>query len=189
MSTREKSELERGFESLGKALTGVTGRLLGPKAIGRETLPPEPAISPEADEAVSKAAEDLGRLLNAAGEALKAHPLEPAEALKTARAKTEEPVVAEEGWSPLAAGLVNLGGGLAKVAEGVLDAVAPRKTKTADGADPIDTQGDAPAVPEAVPEPLAEAGPTDTVPDAMDTQGDDPETAEEIAPKGGSGAS
>lgn len=188
MTTRDKSELERGIESLGKALTGVTGRLLGPKAIGRETLPPEPAISPEADEAVSKAAEDLGRLLNAAGEALKAHPLEPAEALKTARAKTDEPVVAEDGWSPLAAGLVNLGGGLAKVAEGVLDVVAPRKSKTPEGEDPLDTQGDAPAEPEAV-TPVVAEGPTETVPDAMDTQGDDPEIAEEIAPKGGPGAS
>lgn len=129
MTTRDKSELERGLENFGRALTGVTARLLGPRSVGRETLPPEAAISPEADAALEKVGEDLGRVLHAAGEALKEHPLDPEEALKAAKERASEPVVAEEGWSPLASGLANLGGGLAKVAEGVLDVVAPRKPK------------------------------------------------------------
>jgi hypothetical protein len=127
--SRDKSEFERGIESLGRALTGVTGRLLGPKAIGRETLPPESAISPEADETLAKVGDDLGKLLNAAGAALEAHPLDPAAAVREARAHTSDEVHPEEGWTPLAAGLVKLGGGLAKVAEGVLDVVAPKKPK------------------------------------------------------------
>lgn len=132
MSERDKSELERGLQSLGRAFTGVAGRLLGPKAIGREELPPGSSISPEADAALEKAGADLGRLLHVTGEGLKAHPLDPSEAFRTARASSEEPI-ADPGWTPLAAGLKNLGGGLAKVAEGVLDVVAPRKPK--DGAD------------------------------------------------------
>jgi hypothetical protein len=137
--SRDKSDLERGLESFGRALEGVTGRLFGPKAIGKEVLPEQVAISPEADAAIEKVGDDLGRLLNAAGEALKEHPLDPAEAVKAARDHTGDPVTPEEGWSPLAAGLVNLGGGLAKVAEGVLDVVAPRKPKPS-----ADDPGDAP---------------------------------------------
>ena len=141
--SRDKSELERGIESLGRALTGVTGRLLGPKAIGRETLPPESAISPEADETLAKVGDDLGKLLNAAGAALEAHPLDPAAAVREARAHTSDEVHPEEGWTPLAAGLVKLGGGLAKVAEGVLDVVAPKKPK--EGAEGGVAEGEADA--------------------------------------------
>ncbi|MES2638664.1 MAG: hypothetical protein V4850_04260 [Myxococcota bacterium] len=132
MSERDKSELERGLQSLGRAFTGVTGRLLGPKAIGREELPPGSSISPEADAAIEKVGADLGRFLHATGEGLKAHPMDPSQALRTARASAEDVVEADPGWTPLAAGLKNLGGGLAKVAEGVLDVVAPRRPK--DGA-------------------------------------------------------
>ena len=38
-------------------------------------------------------------------------------------------MVAEPGWSPLSTGMRSLGAGLFKVAEGVLDQVAPRKPK------------------------------------------------------------
>lgn len=143
--TRDKSELEQGLASFGRVLEGVTGRLLGPKAIGKSTLPEQVALSPEADAALARAGEDLGRLLNAAGEALKEHPLDPAEAVKAARVHTADPVIPEEGWSPLAAGLVNLGGGLAKVAEGVLDVVAPRKPRPAGEADATPAEPDGPA--------------------------------------------
>ena len=137
---RDKSELERGMESLGRAFTGITGRLLGPKAIGRAELPVEAAISPEADEALERGAADLGRFLHAAGEGLKAHPLDPAAAARTARAHAEDTLTPEEGWSPLAAGLVTLGGGLSKVAEGVLDQVAPRKPKPPAEDDGVDAE-------------------------------------------------
>ena len=124
-----ESELDRSLESLGRALEGVAGRLLGPKAIGKEHLPEAPAISPEADEAIEHAGELMGRYLHAAGEALKEHPLDPAQAVRAAQTRTEEPVEAPEGFSPLVGGMKSLGGGLFKVAEGVLDKVAPRKPK------------------------------------------------------------
>ena len=124
-----KSDLEAGLESLGKAFTGVTGRLFGPKAIGRTELPPEPAISREADAALEKAAVDMGRALHAAGEALKEHPTDLGQAWQATREHAKDPVEADEGWTPLTTGFMSFGGGLAKVAEGVLDVVAPRKPK------------------------------------------------------------
>lgn len=131
MSSRDKSELERGLRSFGRAFNGVTARLLGPKFIGRDELPPESAISPGADAAIEKAGAGLGRILHATGEGLKAHPLDPSGALRAARASASagDPVEPDPGWTPLAAGIKNLGGGLAKVAEGVLDVVAPRKPR------------------------------------------------------------
>lgn len=138
MSERDKSDLEQGLQSLGRAATGLAGRLLGPKAIGRHELPPESSISPEVDEAITRAGAQVGRVLHATGEGLKAHPLHPAEALRTARASSEDPIEPDPGWTPLAAGIKNLGGGLAKVAEGVLDVVAPRRPKrgpSTDGAE------------------------------------------------------
>lgn len=128
MST-EPSDLDKTLESLGKTVEGVAGRIFGPKAVGLEELPESPAISAEADEAISQAADSLGRLLNAAGTALREHPMDPGAALKSAQAGVGTPVESEEGWSPLTAGLRSLGGGLFKVAEGVLDQVAPRKPR------------------------------------------------------------
>ncbi len=136
-SSSDDSELQRGLQSLKRAAAGVAGRLLGPKAIGREELPPEAAISPEADEAIARAGAEVGRILHATGEGLKAHPLDPAGAIRTARASAGDSFEADPGWTPLAAGIKNLGGGLARVAEGVLDVVAPRRPK--DGADGANT--------------------------------------------------
>lgn len=127
----EKSDLEQGVESLLKASEGVAARLFGPKLMGKDSLPEGPAISKDADEAISQAGEALGRLLNAAGTGMKEHPLRPGEAVKTAAQHVEDPVPAAEGWSPLTAGIRSFGGGLFKVAEGVLDQVAPRRPKAA----------------------------------------------------------
>lgn len=124
-----KSDLEQGVESLLKASEGVAARLFGPKLVGKDSLPEGPAISKDADEAISQAGEALGRLLNAAGTGMREHPLRPGEAVKTAAQHVEDPVQAQEGWSPLTAGIRSFGGGLFKVAEGVLDQVAPRKPK------------------------------------------------------------
>lgn len=123
------SELEQGIEALGRTLTGVTARLLGPKAVGKQELPEGPALGVEADKALEEAADTMGRLLHAAGEGLKEHPLDPVEAAKTAQTHVEDPVEGKNGWSPLVTGLGELGEGLLKVTEGVLDAVAPRKPK------------------------------------------------------------
>ena len=122
-----ESELGKAIEGLGKTVEGVAGRLFGPKVIGKEALPDKPAISPEADEAIESAGETLGRFLNAAGTAMQQFPTDPKSALKVAQSKAEVPVEAPEGWSELSAGLRSFGGGLFKVAEGVLDQVAPRK--------------------------------------------------------------
>lgn len=129
----EPSDLDKTLESLGKTVEGVAGRLFGPRAVGKEELPENPAISPEADQALSEAAESLGRLFHAAGVAMKEHPMDPGAALKSAQVAAESPVEAEPGWSPLTAGLRSFGGGLFKVAEGVLDQVAPRKPRPVDG--------------------------------------------------------
>lgn len=89
---RLRSDLEQGLESLGKVLTGVAGRLLGPKAVGKEALGPEPTLSPEADELIEKAGEVAGRYLHATGEALKEHPLAPGKALDAARGHLDDPL-------------------------------------------------------------------------------------------------
>ena len=125
-----RSDLEQGLESFGRVIEGVAGRLLGPKAVGREELSSTPTLSKETDEALTAAGADLGRFFQAAGEAMKDHPLEPKAAAREAKARVDEPVVADPGWSPLSTGLRTFGEGLFKVAEGVLDQVAPRKSKT-----------------------------------------------------------
>jgi hypothetical protein len=122
-----ESDLDRGLDGLFKATEGVAARLFGPRLVGRETIGPTPAISKEADEALSNAGEAVGRLLNAAGTAMRDHPLDPGEAVKTATQRVEEPVPESPGWSPLSTGMASFGSGLLKVAEGVLDQVAPRK--------------------------------------------------------------
>lgn len=134
---RLRSDLEQGLESLGKVLTGVAGRLLGPKAVGKEALGPEPTLSPEADELIEKAGEVAGRYLHATGEALKEHPLAPGKALDAARGHLDDPLAPPPGSAPLVEGLKTLGSGLEKVAEGLLDQVAPRKPRPHDD----DSQG------------------------------------------------
>lgn len=129
MSNESKSELDAGLESLGRVMNGVAGRLLGPKAIGRETLSETPAISPEADAAVERAGDLVGRILHTTGEAMKEHPLDPVGILNAVQHPSDDPAPALEGWSPLAGGLRTLGEGMMAVAEGVLDKVAPKKTK------------------------------------------------------------
>lgn len=129
MSTPPKSELDEGLASLNRVVNGVAGRLLGPRILGRDTLPETPAISPEADAAVERAGEVVGRILHTTGEALKEHPLDPVGLLDAVQHPTDGPVPAAEGWSPLAGGLKTFGEGMMAVAEGVLDKVAPKKPK------------------------------------------------------------
>lgn len=122
------SELEEGVKRLGAAVETLAGRLFGEKLLGRPVPPDKVAISPQADEAIARAGADVGRFLHAAGEGLKAHPLRPDEALRAAKA-AEPPPPPPEGLTELSSGILNLGGGVFKVAEGVLDKVAPRKPK------------------------------------------------------------
>lgn len=124
-----RSDMEAGLEALGRVATGLTARLLGPRAIKRDALPERPAISPEVDQAIGQAGDALGRLLHATGEALKEHPTDPVGAVREAQGRIHEEVTPPEGWSTLAVGARSLGGGLLKVTEGVLDVVAPRKKR------------------------------------------------------------
>lgn len=117
------------MESFGRALETATGKLFGAKVIGKPVAEERMAISPEMDEKMMQAGEDLGRLLHAAAEGLKAHPLDPMGAVRTAKEHTGDTVSKEEGLTSLSTSILELGGGLAKVAEGVLDQVAPRKKK------------------------------------------------------------
>jgi hypothetical protein len=129
---RPESDVRQGLRSFGRAFETVTGRLLGPKVVGKEIAPEDVAISPETDAALLRAGEELGRLLHAAGEGLKAHPTVPAEAIRVAREHRDDAPPPPPGLTALSGGLLNFGGGMAKVAEGVLDVVAPRRTRTDD---------------------------------------------------------
>ncbi len=130
MSRRERpieSELAQGLRSFGRAVETVGGRLLGERVIGKSIPPDRVAIGPRADAALERAGEDLARLLHAAGKGLEAHPLDPVRAAQAARERVADPVQEADGLAPLGVGLRDLGGGLSRVAEGVLDVVAPRK--------------------------------------------------------------
>lgn len=129
MTKPDTSDLEQGLDALGRTLTGVTARLLGPKSVGQSQMPEHTTLGPEADKALEDLGGKLGQVLQAAGEGLKEHPLDPVQAVKSAQEHVHEPVEAPEGWSPLVGGLSAFGSGLLKVSEGVLDAVAPRKPK------------------------------------------------------------
>lgn len=119
------SELQEGLHHLGNVLGGVATRLLGPRVTGR-TVEDKPTISPEADELITGVGDNLGRLLNAAGRALEAHPTAPGAALDAATREAATPVETPEGEAPLTHGLKALGRGLAATSEAVLDRVAPR---------------------------------------------------------------
>lgn len=143
----KKSDLDNAVEDLGKVASGVLGRLFGPRAVGREQLDEGPTLSPEVDAALVEAGRGVGRLLHAAGSALKEHPVDPVAAVEkaaeTARAGEDPPPL--EGWSELSGGVKSLAQGLGAVAEGVLDVVAPRKPKAEEaGAGGAEAEAEAP---------------------------------------------
>jgi hypothetical protein len=119
------SELEEGLHHLGNVLGGVATRLLGSRVTGR-AVKDKPTISPAADDLITDVGDNLGRLLNAAGKALEAHPTAPGAALDAATREAATPVETPDGEAPLTQGLKALGRGLAATSEAVLDRVAPR---------------------------------------------------------------
>ena len=121
------SELEEGLAHLGRALGGLTSRLLGERVTGIPVPPDRPAVSPEVDAVVEQVGDSLGRLMRATGEGLRRHPTRPLQALEEATRLSREPIEAPEGVGPVTVGLRSLASGLGATAEAVLDKVAPRR--------------------------------------------------------------
>jgi hypothetical protein len=129
---RPRSEFEEGVQHFGNVLGGVMTRLLGERVTGQAIDPHKPLLGPNADLAIDKLGDTMGRLLNAAGRGLSAHPDRPVQALDETVRLANEPVETEEGVAPLTEGLRSLANGLYKTTEAVLDRVAPRKPKTSE---------------------------------------------------------
>ncbi|MSP54718.1 MAG: hypothetical protein EXR69_03800 [Myxococcales bacterium] len=127
-------DLTEAVDRIGRSAWGLGTRLFGPK-----WMPPprgdQTPLSPEAEVAIQVAGATLGRWLHAAGKGLEAHPKDPIAAVTAAREQLSEVPEPAEGETVLTAGVRELGGGLYKIAEGVLDVVAPR-SKPAGGEPP-----------------------------------------------------
>ncbi len=135
-------ELTDAVDKLGRSAWGLGTRLFGPKVIpppkGEQT-----PLSPQTELAIETAGATLGRWLHAAGVGIEAHPMNPAAAVEAARAHIDDMPEPAEGETALTAGARDLGGGLYKLAEGVLDVVAPRRAgqaATEDGTTPAPEQ-------------------------------------------------
>lgn len=131
----EKKDLGDAVDRLGRTAWGLGTRLLGPKIVRPPSGETE-RMSPETELAIDAAGATIGRWLHAAGRAIEAHPMDPVAAVREAREHIDEVPEPAEGETPLAAGARDLGGGLYKLAEGLLDVVAPRRPQGAqdDGA-------------------------------------------------------
>lgn len=141
MSDDKKPErdISQTVDRIGRSAWGLGTRLFGPKVIPPPQGEQEP-MSHETELAIDAAGATIGRWLHAAGRAIEAHPMDPAAAVNEARQRIDEVPEPAEGETPLTAGARDLGGGLYKLAEGVLDVVAPRRAKAhGDGA----AEGDA----------------------------------------------
>ncbi len=149
MSDEKKDrDFSQTVDKLGRTAWGLGTRLFGPKIV----RPPEGAQEPlsrETEIAIDAAGATIGRWLHAAGRAIEAHPMDPGAAVGEARQRLNEVPEPAEGETPLTAGARDLGGGLMKLAEGVLDVVAPRRAHATGEESP------------AAPDPDEGGGPTD----------------------------
>ena len=127
---RRGSELEEGLNHMARVASGLATRLFGEKVTGRPMDPDKPTISPEADDVVAGLADNLGRIFNAAGNAMKEHPTRPGRMLNETMEHIREPVESEAGVAPLTSGLRSLADGFFHTTEAVLDRVAPRRPKS-----------------------------------------------------------
>ncbi len=118
-------ELTDAVDRIGRGVWGLGTRLFGARVVPPPTGESTP-ISPEAEAAIDAAGATVGRWLHAAGKAMAAHPMDPKGAVDEARERLVDVPEPGEGETVLTAGIRDLGGGLYKVAEGVLDVVAPR---------------------------------------------------------------
>lgn len=134
-SDKQAGAFEDVVQGFGRTVGGIASRLFGTNVVARPKSSGEPVLSPETDAVIDAAGDAMGRWLNATGEALKEHPMDPLAAARSVQSRASAPVVADEGWTPLSVGLRSLGGGALKVAEGVLDKVAPKRRGDEGGGD------------------------------------------------------
>jgi hypothetical protein len=159
MSERKRTEFAGAVEDAGRVATGLLGRLLGPKAVGKKELGPDDAVNPSLDRAITGVGDAVGRVLGAVGHGLEHHPLDPEQAVHEigSRLREKGPAEVNEGWSALSTGLGTLVGGVGAVADRVIDRVAAEiqpKRDAKDGApvpDPSAVDIDIVAPPSEVP--------------------------------------
>ena len=132
MDEKKERDVSQVVDKLGRKAWGVGTRLFGPNVVRPPSGEDEP-LSPQTGMAIDAAGATIGRWLHAAGRAIEAHPLDPGAAVNEARERIHEVPEPAEGETPLTAGARDLGGGLYKLAEGVLDVVAPRNRKAGNG--------------------------------------------------------
>lgn len=166
MGDRKRTDLASAVDDVGRVATGVVGRLLGPKAVGKQDLEEMP-LDPRIDRAVTKVGDAVGRVLQAVGHGLESHPLDPEQAVHdiSSRLREKAPPEKKEGWSAFSTGIETLVGGVGVVADRVIDRVSaelqPKKAQQAEeAAAASDTS--------QVTSPLVEPSPTDLVEPPVD---------------------
>ena len=118
-------DVSQTVDRIGRTMWGVGTRLFGAKVVPPPSGEAD-AISPDAAVAIDAAGATVGRWLHAAGTAIEAHPFDPGAAVQEAQEHINDIPEAKDGETVLTTGMRDFGGGLYKVAEGVLDVVAPR---------------------------------------------------------------
>jgi len=138
-----RSELAEGLHRMSRVAEGVATRLLGSRVTGRPQREDRPILGEEADAQLDRLGARVGRLLSAAGDGLKAHPVNPIEALEHTLSERDQDLEIPEGDGPITVGLQSLAGGVYKSAEALLDVVAPRKTPSSQADDGEADDGEA----------------------------------------------
>ena len=151
MSERKRGDLGNAVDDVSRVATGMLGRLLGPKAVGKTDLDPAEPLNPKLDRALTSVGDAVGRVLQAVGNGLEHHPLDPEQAVHEigARLRSKTPPEKSDGWSALSTGIGSLVGGVGAVADQVIDRVSaeinPKKQPA--GVEPTEAAADAVVVP------------------------------------------
>ncbi len=143
MSERKRTDLASAVDDVSRVATGVLGRLLGPKAVGKADLDEVP-LDPRIDRAVTNVGDAVGRVLQAVGHGLESHPDDPEQAVHDIGQRLREKAAPErkEGWSALSTGIGTLVGGVGAVADRVIDRVSaelqPKHKEKAEDPEPME---------------------------------------------------
>lgn len=131
MSERKRIDLGAAVDDVSRVATGVVGRLLGPKAVGKQELGEDLSVDPKLDRALDKVGDAVGKVLQAVGAGLESHPLDPEQAVHEIGSKLRDKAPPEraDGWSALSTGVNRLVGGVGAVAEGVIGKVSGERRK------------------------------------------------------------